>query len=52
MHGHSSKTRLFLLIDFSLSVNAATSKFISGRALAMSSAKQGKSGSIYVLVEK
>ena len=52
MHDHSSKTKFFLLIDFLLTVNAATLKFISGRALAMSSAKQRKSGSIYVLVKK
>ena len=39
-------------IDFSLSVKAATLMFISGRGLAISSATQGKSGSIYNLVKK
>ena len=36
-----------ILIDFSLTVKAATLIFISGRSSAISSAKQGKSGSIY-----
>ena len=36
---------LFILIDFSLTVNAATLIFISGCGLAISSAKRGKSGS-------
>ena len=40
-----------LLIDFSLTVKAATLIFISGRCSAISSAKQGKSGSIYNLVK-
>ena len=42
-----------VLIDFSLTVKAATSIVISGRgsATCISSAKQGKSGSIYNLVE-
>ena len=40
-----------ILIDFSLTVKAATLIFISGRGLAISSAKQGKSGSIYNLVK-
>ena len=39
-----------VLIDFSLTVKAATLIFISGRGSAISSAKQGKSGSIYNLV--
>ena len=39
------------LIDFSLTVKAATLIFISGRGSAISSAKQGKSGSIYNLVK-
>ena len=38
-----------ILIDFSLTVKAATLIFISGRGLAISSAKQGKSG-LYNLV--
>ena len=40
-----------ILIEFSLSVKAATLIFISGRGLAFSSAKLGKSGSIYNLVK-
>ena len=36
-----------ILLDFSLTVKAATLIFISGRCSAISSAKQGKSGSIY-----
>ena len=40
-----------LLIDFSLTVKAATLIFISGRGSAISSPKQGKSGSIYNLVK-
>ena len=42
---------LVVLIDFSLTVKAATLIFISGRGSAISSAKQGKSGSIYNLVK-
>ena len=42
---------LDVLIDFSLTVKAATLMFISGCGLAISSAKQGKSGSIYNLVK-
>ena len=41
----------FLLLDFSLTVKAATLVFISGTGSAISSAKQGKSGSIYNLVK-
>ena len=40
-----------VLIDFSLSVKAATLIFISGRGSAISSAKEGKSGFIYDLVK-
>ena len=40
-----------VLIDFSLSVKAATLILISGRGSAISSAKQGKTGSIYNLVK-
>ena len=36
-----------VLIDFLLTVKAATSIFISGRVSAIPSAKQGKLGSIY-----
>ena len=39
-----------VLIDFSLTVKAPTLIFISGRSSAISSAKQGKSDSIYNLV--
>ena len=39
------------LLDFSLTVKAATLIFISGCGSAISSAKEGKSGSIYKLVE-
>ena len=40
-----------VLIDFSLTVKAATLIFISGRGSAISSAKEGKSGSFYNLVK-
>ena len=40
-----------VLIDFSLTVKAATLIFISGRVSAISSAKEGNSGSIYNLVK-
>ena len=40
-----------VLLDFSLTVKAATLIFISGRGLAVSSAKEGKSGFIYNLVK-
>ena len=36
-----------ILLDFSLTVKAATLIFISGRGSAISSAKEGKSGFIY-----
>ena len=39
----------WILIDFSLTVKAATLIFISGRGSAISSAKQGKSGSTRVI---
>ena len=38
-------------IDISLTVKAATLMFISGRGSAISSAKEGKSGSFYHLVK-
>ena len=41
-----------VLLDFSLTVKAATLIVISRRGSAISSAKQGKSGSIYSLVKK
>ena len=40
-----------LLLDFSLTVKAATLIFTSGRASAISPAKEGKSGSIYNLIK-
>ena len=46
----SSEGKLILL-NFLLSVKAVTLIFISGRGSAISSAKQGKSGSIYNLVK-
>ena len=42
---------LVSLIGVSLTVKAATLIFISGRGSVISSAKQGKSGSIYNLVK-
>ena len=41
----------FILLDFSLTVKAATLIFISGCGSAISSAKEGKSGFIYNLVK-
>ena len=41
-----------ILLDFSLTVKAATVIFISGCSSAISSAKQGKSGFIYNLVKR
>ena len=40
-----------VLIDFSLTVKEATLIFIFGRGSAISSTKEGKSGSIYNLVK-
>ena len=40
-----------ILIDFSLTVKAATLVFISGRGSAILSAKEGKSGFIHNLVK-
>ena len=40
-----------ILIDFSLTVKAATLIFTSGRGSAISCAKEGKSGFIYSLVK-
>ena len=42
---------IYVLLDFSLTVKAATVIFISGRGSAISSAKEGKSGFIYNLVK-
>ena len=41
----------YILLDFSLTVKAATLIFISGCGSAISSAKEGKSGYIYNLVK-
>ena len=41
-----------ILIDYSLTVKAATFMFISGRGSAISSPKEGKSGFIYNLSKK
>ena len=41
-----------VLLDFSLTVKAATLIFISGCRSAISSAKEGKSGFIYNLVKR
>ena len=46
-----SAEQILILIDFSLTVKAATLIFISGRVSTISSAKQGKSGSIFNLVK-
>ena len=51
MHLSTSALLRHVLKDFSLTVKAATLIFISGRGSAISSAKQGKSGSIYKLVK-
>ena len=47
--GHFRTINL-LLLDFSLTVKAATLIFISGRGSAISSAKEGKSDFIFNLV--
>ena len=43
--------KILILLDFSLTVEAVTLIFISGRGSAISSAKEGKSGSIYNLAK-
>ena len=48
---HRYDALLITLLDFSLTVKAVTLMFISRRGSAISFAKQGKSGSIYNLVE-
>ena len=47
----NENVRKEVLIDFSLTVKAATLIFISGRYSAISSAKEGNSGFIYNLVK-
>ena len=49
---HIHKVWIHVLIDFWLTVKAATLIFISGSDLAISSAKQGKPGSIYINLMK
>ena len=44
-------TTMNILLDYLLTVKAATLTFISGCGLAISSAKEGKSGSTYNLVK-
>ena len=48
---HMHKKNTPVLLDFSLTVKAATLIFISGRGSAIPSAKEGKSGFIYKLVK-
>ena len=47
-----TKSDTHILTDFSLTVKASTLIFISGRGSAISSAKEGKSGSNYKLVKR
>ena len=47
----SNNICIIVLLDFSLTVKAATLIFISGRGSAISSANEGKSGFIYNLVK-
>ena len=47
----SPKLQICILLDFSLTVKAATLIFISGCGSAISFAKEGKSGFIYNLVK-
>ena len=54
VHWHQKRWRWYfynVLLDFLLTVKAATLIFISGRGLAISSAKERKSGFIYNLVK-
>ena len=51
MKKYSAPKELNILVDFSLTVKAATLIFISGRGSAISSAKEGKSGFTYNLVK-
>ena len=48
---NQKKKIISILLDFSLTVKAATLIFISGRGSAISSAKEGKSGTIDNLVK-
>ena len=49
--GSLNEAYVYVLIDFSLTVKAATLIFISGLGSAISSAKEGKLGFIYNLVK-
>ena len=51
MFANFTDYRYHVLLDFSLTVMAATLIFISGRGSTISSAKEGKSGYIYNLVK-
>ena len=51
LHATAEKNKYTVLLDFSLTVKAATLKLISGCGSAISSAKEGKSGFIYNLVK-
>ena len=55
-HNYDSALRVimdsYILLDFSLTVKAATLIFIYGRGWAISSAKEGKSGFIYNLLKR
>ena len=46
-----TKVRICVLLDFSLTVKAATLIFITGCGSAISSAEEGESGFIYNLVK-
>ena len=48
---YKKKRNLYILLDFSLTVEAVTLIFISGCGSAISSVKEGKSGFIYNLVK-
>ena len=48
---HGCQINIVILLDFSLTVKAATLIFISACESAISSAKKGKSGSDYSLVK-
>ena len=47
--GHISARQCYVLVDFSLTVKAATLIFISGCGSAIPSAKEGKSGFLFII---
>ena len=47
VYGDDAGNNIYVLIDFSITVKAATLIFISGRGSAISFAKEGKSGFIH-----